>query len=135
MSLTAIVIDDSAVSRTVMKRGLNKAGVDVVGEASTAERALELYEAHCPTLVIIDIVLPQTDGVTAASRLLKKHPEANVIICSAMAARDKILSCRQAGVSHFLLKPASVQKIAEIVSAVVSRLAEPRLAFAVGAQP
>ncbi len=135
MSLTAIVIDDSAVSRTLLRRGLNSAGVEVVGEASTAEGAMELYEAHRPTLIFFDIVLPQMDGVTAATGLLKAHPDAHVVICSAIGAREKILACREAGVSHFLLKPVTVQKIAEIAHGIISHLAQPRLALAAGAEP
>jgi len=134
MALTAIVVDDSAVSRALLKRGLSKAGVEVVGEASTGERALELYEEHRPTLTFFDIVLPQLDGVTAATRLLKLHPGAIVIICSAMASREKILACRQAGVAHFLLKPVTAEKIAQIAVGILSRVAKPGSKIASGAK-
>lgn len=134
MALTAIVVDDSAVSRALLKRGLSKAGVEVVGEASTGERALELYEEHRPTLTFFDIVLPQLDGVTAATRLLKLHPGAIVIICSAMASREKILACRQAGVAHFLLKPVTAEKIAQIAVGILSRAAKPGSKIAAGAK-
>jgi two-component system chemotaxis response regulator CheY len=134
MALTAIVVDDSAVSRALLKRGLNKAGVEVVGEASTGERALELYEEHRPTLTFFDIVLPQLDGVTAATRLLKLHPGALVIICSAMASREKILACRQAGVTQFLLKPVTAEKIAEITRDILSRAAKPPSKIVAGAK-
>jgi two-component system chemotaxis response regulator CheY len=134
MAMTAIVVDDSAVSRALLKRGLNKAGVEVVAEASTGERALELYEEHRPTLTFFDIVLPQLDGVTAATRLLKLHPGAIVIICSAMASREKILAARQAGVTHFLLKPVTAEKIAEIALSILSRVAKPQSKAAAGAK-
>jgi len=67
MPLTAIIVDDSAVSRALLRAGLAKAGVETVGEASTAEHALQLYEEHNPSIAIFDIVLPQTDGITAAT--------------------------------------------------------------------
>ena len=136
MSSTAIVIDDSATSRTMLRRGLNNAGFEVVGEAGTAEGALQLYTTHRPTLIIFDIVLPKTDGVTAATQLLKAYPDANVVICSAIASRDKILACREAGVRYFLLKPVTIQKIAEIAQRIVAQanLAQPPLAV-VGVVP
>ncbi len=136
ISLTAIVIDDSATSRALLRRGLNNAGFEVVGEAGTAEGALELYAAHRPTLIIFDIILPKTDGVTAATALLKACPDANVVICSAIASREKILACRQAGVKYFLLKPVTIQKIAEIAQRIVAQsdLTKPPLALVVGAQ-
>jgi two-component system chemotaxis response regulator CheY len=130
MSLTAIVIDDSPISRAVLRRGLNKAGFEVVGEASTAERAMELFETHRPTLMTLDIVLPETDGVTAATQLLSKHPEATVVMCSAMAAREKILACRDAGVAHFILKPFSIEKVAEVARSIAAKLLGPVLAEA-----
>jgi two-component system chemotaxis response regulator CheY len=118
VSLTAIVIDDSSVSRAVLRRGLTKAGYRVVGEAADASQAMELYESHRPTLMTMDIVMPETDGVTAASRLLSKHPEATVVMCSAMSAREKVIACHNAGVKHFLLKPFTVEKVAEVARSV-----------------
>ena len=122
MSLTAIVIDDSAVSRAILRRGLNRAGFEVVGEAATAEQAMELFETHRPTLMTLDILLPRTDGVTAATQLLNKHPEANVVMCSSIAAKDKIIACRDAGVAHFILKPFSVEKVAEVARSVAAKV-------------
>ena len=122
MSLTAIVIDDSAVSRAILRRGLTRAGFEVVGEAASAEQAVELFETHRPTLMTFDILLPQKDGVTAATQLLKKHPEANVVMCSSIAAKDKIIACRDAGVSHFILKPFSIEKVAEIARSVAAKV-------------
>jgi two-component system chemotaxis response regulator CheY len=113
--LTAIIVDDSAVSRALLKAGLAKAGVEIVGEASTAEHALELYEQHNPSIVIFDIVLPHTDGITAATEVLKTHPDAIVIICTAVASPERIRACREVGVRYFLHKPITIQQVAELV--------------------
>ena len=115
MPLTAIIVDDSAVSRALLKAGLIKAGVEIVGEASTAEHALQLYEEHNPSIAIFDIVLPQTDGITAATEVLKAHPDANVVICTAVASPEKIRACREVGVRYFLHKPITIQQVAELV--------------------
>jgi two-component system, chemotaxis family, chemotaxis protein CheY len=118
--LTAIIIDDSALSRAVLRRGLVKAGFQVVREAPSAEQAVELFEQYRPTLMTMDIVLPLTDGVTAVTQLLSKHPEATVVMCSAMSSREKIIACRNAGVAHFILKPFSVEKVVEVARRAVA---------------
>ncbi len=120
---SAIIIDDSALSRAVLRRGLVKAGFQVVQEAPSAEQAVELFEKYRPTLITMDIVLPQTDGVTAVTQLLSKHPEATVVMCSAVSSREKIIACRNAGVAHFILKPFSVEKVAEVARRAVAKIA------------
>jgi len=115
MPLTAIIVDDSAVSRALLRAGLAKAGVEIVGEASDAEHALKLYEEHNPSIAIFDIRLPQTDGITAATEVLKAHPGANVVICTAAASEEKIQACREAGVRYFLHKPISSKQLGELV--------------------
>ena len=121
MKPTALIIDDSPVSRAILRRGLVKGGVQVVAEEMAGERALELYEALCPTLVFLDIVLPGVDGVTTALEILTKHPEAKIVICSALTDREKILACRQAGVTQFMLKPFSIEKVATLTEALTKR--------------
>ena len=128
MPLTAIIVDDSAVSRALLRAGLAKAGVETVGEASTAEHALQLYEEHNPSIAIFDIVLPQTDGITAAAEVLQAHPGANVVICTAAASEEKIQACQEAGVRYFLHKPINAKQLGELVDHHRTRASEDHLA-------
>ena len=113
---TAIIVDDSPVCRTVLRLGLIKAGYKIVGEAETGEEALRLFETHRPTLSFIDIVLPQIDGITLAAQILRLHPDALVVMVSATNSRQRMLACRLLGVADFLLKPFSIDKVAEVAS-------------------
>jgi two-component system chemotaxis response regulator CheY len=119
---TALVIDDSAIMRRSLKAILESAGLRVVGEAASGDDALALYEQHHPTLVTMDIVMPGKDGLTAATEILRKHPEATIIMCSSLAARDKILACQRAGVKHYLLKPFEPAKARAIIEFTLARL-------------
>jgi two-component system chemotaxis response regulator CheY len=123
MQPTALIIDDSPVSRAIIRRGLLKADVHVAAEETTGERALELYDSLRPTLVFLDIVLPGIDGVTIALGILAKHPEATVVICSAITDHEKIAACRKAGVAEFMLKPFSIQKVTQLAETVLARKA------------
>ena len=130
---TAVVIDDSAVMRKSLKSILESAGFTVVAEGASGDDAGRLYESFHPTLMTLDIVMPGKDGLTAATELLQLHPEAVVIMCSSLTARDKIIAAQKAGVKHYLLKPFQAEK----VRAIVQRIAgiTPAPALAVGGRP
>lgn len=120
---TALIIDDSASMRALLRLALATAGVSVVAEAGTGAQALELYAQHRPSLVMMDIVLPGADGVTVATELLGAHPEAQVVMCSSLTTRERIVACRDAGVAHFILKPFTLEKVAEVARTVLARQA------------
>jgi two-component system chemotaxis response regulator CheY len=121
---TAIVIDDSAVARRSIRPLLEAAGCRVVAEGASGDDVMHLYETHKPTLVTMDIVMPGKDGVTAATELLLRYPEATVIMCTSLTSRDKILACQKAGVAHYLLKPFQPEKTVQVIRYVLGRMAE-----------
>ena len=120
---TALIIDDSASMRALLTLALRTAGVKVVAEAGTGAQAQELYAQHRPSLVLMDIVLPGADGVKVATELLRAFPEAQVVMCSSLTTRERIVACRDAGVAHFILKPFTVEKVAEVARTVLARQA------------
>jgi two-component system chemotaxis response regulator CheY len=123
MTPTAVLIDDSRTTRTCLRVYLTEIGFEVVAEGERGEHALELYEKHRPTLITIDIVMPGLDGVSAARELLKRHPEANVVMCTSINTRDKILACHEAGVSHYLLKPVDGAKVQSVARGILAKVA------------
>lgn len=118
MKQKAVVIDDSKVIRRVLGIALERAGFEVVAEGETGSVALELYEQHRPHVITLDIVLPGLDGVGAAEQILRRNPDAAVVMCSSINSRDKILRCRELGVRHFILKPFTSEKVAEVLNAI-----------------
>jgi two-component system chemotaxis response regulator CheY len=117
---TAILIEDSPVTRRRVSSLLGEIGCEVVGEAPTGEELLTLYARLRPSLVMMDIVLPGRDGLTIAAELIQKHPEAVVIICSSLSAREKVLAAQKAGVAFFLLKPFEPEKLKSVVKFVLA---------------
>jgi two-component system, chemotaxis family, chemotaxis protein CheY len=101
---------------------LTQNGFQVVAEGERGDQAMELFEQHRPTVLMLDIVLPVMDGVTAATNLLKKHPDATVVMCSSITARDKIVACRDAGVAHFVLKPFTPERIAAVARILLAKV-------------
>lgn len=118
---TALIVDDSPVMRGHLRVLLRQAGCDVVAEAGQGDELMGLYERHRPDLVTLDIVMPGKDGVTAATELLARYPEALVVMCTSLTARDKILACQKAGVAHFLLKPFQAERALLTIRHVLGR--------------
>ncbi len=118
---TAIIVDDSPVMRAQLRALVREAGCTVVAEGASGDDVLGLYQQHRPDLMLLDIVMPGTDGVTAATDLLARHPEAVVIMCTSLTARDKILACQKAGVAYYLLKPFQPERVVAVLRNVLER--------------
>lgn len=119
--LTAMVVDDSALIRAQLKMLLGGAGFNVIAEAASADDLVGLYAKHRPDLVTLDIVMPGRDGAEAATELLTSFPDAKVVMCTSVSARDKIIRCKQAGVRHYLLKPFDTYHASAVLLAAVGR--------------
>ena len=132
MNLTAVLIDDSRTVRACLKIYLSELGFEILAEGSRGDHALELWEKHRPTLMTLDIVLPGLDGVTAVTELMRKHPEAVVVMCSSINVGEKVLACRQAGAAHYLLKPITRENVTAIARSITSRLPQPAPSQKVG---
>jgi two-component system chemotaxis response regulator CheY len=118
---TAIIIDDSPLIRMQLRQILGRVGCTVVGEGASGNDLQALYERHRPDLVTLDIVMPGKDGVAAVIELLQVCPDARVVMCTSLAARDKILACQKAGVRHYLLKPFDAARAEQVFSFVLGK--------------
>ncbi len=118
---TAIIVDDSPIMRSQLRRVLTGAGFTISAEASTADQLIALYEQHRPDLISLDIVMPGRDGSVAAAELLAAHPEAVVVMCTSLTTREKIVACQRAGVAYYLLKPFNPEHAATIFRCALER--------------
>ncbi len=121
---TAVVIDDSPIMRRSLRPLLEQAGCQVVAEGGSGDDAMGLYERYRPTIVTMDIVMPGKDGVTAATELLQKYPDAVVVMCTSLTVREKIVACQKAGVSHYLLKPFKPDKVVGVIRHLLTRIGQ-----------
>jgi two-component system chemotaxis response regulator CheY len=118
---SAIIVDDSPIMRAQLRKLLAAAGFSVIAEAGAGDGVLGLYEQHRPDLITLDIVMPGRDGASVAVELLAAHPEATIVMCTSLSTRERIDTCRRAGVKYYLLKPID----AEYAVAVFRRAIEP----------
>ncbi|MBS1155105.1 MAG: response regulator receiver [Proteobacteria bacterium] len=103
--ISAVVIDDDGVLRSLMTSILRHADVEVVGEALRAESGLELCQHHQPHLVLLDINLPETSGLALLPQVLQSCPKTRVVMVSGEATFERVNSALSQGAAGFVVKP------------------------------
>jgi NarL family two-component system response regulator LiaR len=116
--LSAIIADDDAFVRRLVKDVLQDAGMVVIAEASTGREAVELTLHYRPDVVLMDIVMPELDGITATRRIVATHPGQRVILLTGSEDEDMALIGLRAGAVGFLTKDVPVEALPRAVLAV-----------------
>ncbi len=114
-----LVVDDAAFMRMMIKDTLTKNGLDVCGEAENGAKAVEKYKELTPELVIMDITMPEMDGIQAVKEIKKINGNAKVIMCSAMGQQAMVIEAIQAGAKDFIVKPFQQERILDAVKKVL----------------
>ena len=114
MSKRVLIVDDALIMRKRIGGIAQKAGWDVVGEASHGLEALDLFEQHRPDLVTMDIIMPKLDGVATLRELRGRHPEARVVMVSAVDQRAKLTECVELGAIDFIVKPFAEERLRKL---------------------
>ena len=109
------VVDDDPLARRVVRGALQDAGITVVAEADTGVQAVELTLFYTPDVVLMDVVMPELDGISAMRRILKVRPEQPIILLTS-ADDDVGLVGLQAGASGFLNKDLNIDALPRAVA-------------------
>ena len=119
MAKNILVCDDAAFMRMMIKYILTKNGYNVAGEAENGLKAVEKYAEVKPDLVLLDITMPEMDGIQALKKIKESDPNALVIMCSAMGQQAMVIESIQAGAKDFIVKPFQADRVLEAVKKVV----------------
>ncbi len=114
-----LVVDDAAFMRMMIKDVLTKNGYVVLGEAENGQKAIEKYKELSPDLVIMDITMPEVDGIQAVKEIKKFDPAAKIVMCSAMGQQAMVIESIQAGARDFIVKPFQADRVIEAVKKVI----------------
>lgn len=118
MAKNILICDDAAFMRMMIKDILTKNGYNVVGEAENGAKGIEKYNELHPDLVLMDITMPEMDGIAALKGIKQIDPNAHVIMCSAMG-QAMVIESIQAGAKDFIVKPFQADRVLEAVKKVV----------------
>ena len=119
MAKNILICDDAAFMRMMIKDILTKNGYNVVGEAENGVKAIDAYQEHNPDLVLMDITMPEMDGIDALKGIREKDPNACVIMCSAMGQQAMVIEAIQSGAKDFIVKPFQAERVLEAVKKVI----------------
>ena len=114
-----LVVDDSVFARKNLSRMIESFGGQVAGEAGDGRAALAAYDRLHPDLVFMDITMPEMEGIEAAERIVRQHPEARVIMVSSVGYQENIVAALQRGARHFVQKPVKADVLYEVIKYVM----------------
>lgn len=114
-----MVVDDAAFMRMMLKDILNEAGFNKIIEAKTGGEALIFFKVERPDVVLLDVTMPDTDGIDALVKMKEFNPDTKVIMCSSMGQEDMVTDCFEKGADDFIVKPFKPERIIQAVSQFV----------------
>jgi two-component system chemotaxis response regulator CheY len=111
-----LIVDDSVHVRLLLRAALDKLGFSSILQAADGEEGWQLFLTESPHLVFLDQIMPRMDGIEVLTRIRSHNPDARVVVLSSVAGTEKIIHIKEMGVDHYILKPFTREKIAEVLS-------------------
>src|SRR6202158_3889982 len=115
-----LVVDDSICARKNLTKMIDTCGGDLAGEAGDGCTAITEYNRTLPDIVLMDITMPQMEGIEAVERIVRQHADARIIMVSSVGYQENILAALQKGAKHFVQKPVKPEVLYEILRYVLS---------------
>jgi two-component system chemotaxis response regulator CheY len=116
VAYTVMLVDDAAFMRMMLKDILANSGYQVVSEAENGAVAVEKYADVKPDITIMDITMPEMDGLQAVKEIRAIDPQAKIIMCSAMGQQAMVIEAIQSGAKDFVVKPFQPERVLEAVA-------------------
>ena len=113
-----LIVDDSAFTRGIHKQILEGEGHETI-EAASGTEALEMYEKEKPDLVIMDLLMPDIDGLDVVKEIIQRDPDAKTIICSTDKQNTRMAEAKKVGTLGFITKPIDASKMVEMLKKVL----------------
>ena len=119
MSKNILLVDDAAFMRMMVKDILVKNGYGIAGEAQNGLEAVAKYKELQPDMVIMDITMPEMDGIAALKAIKAEYPQSKIVMCSAMGQESYVVEAIKSGAADFIVKPFVPDKIISAVQKVL----------------
>lgn len=103
--IKVLIVDDSPFIHKAITRALDSDDYEICGIAKNGREGVELYSAHRPDVVTMDITMPVMDGLAAAREIMSGDPGARIVMMSAMGDEEIMAEARNCGISQFIQKP------------------------------
>ncbi|MDD3365534.1 MAG: response regulator [Syntrophomonas sp.] len=117
--IKVMAVDDSPITRKMIRKALEPEGFYFVGEAGNGRDAVEMYSKIQPDIITMDVTMPIMDGLDAAGAIKQINPAQRIIMLSAMGDDDIIKDAKSRGINHFCSKPFKAAEMVEKVLEVM----------------
>ena len=108
-----MLVDDAAFMQMMIKNTLTQQGYTDIVEAQDGAEAVTKFAEENPDLVFMDITMPNMDGLQALKKIKENHPDAKIVMCTAMGQETMVLDAIKSGAKDFIVKPFTPERIAE----------------------
>jgi two-component system, NarL family, response regulator DegU len=115
VTIRLLLADDHRMLREGLRRSMSDQGFDIVGEARDGDEAIQLAEELEPDVILMDITMPEVDGVEATRHIRQSQPTVRVVMLTMHADQDVLAAAIRAGASGYLVKDCSTEEIASAV--------------------
>ena len=116
-----MLVDDAAFMRMMVKNALTKAGYDNFVEAQDGAEAVRKYGEEKPDMVIMDITMPNMDGLQALKTIRGTDPNAKIVMCTAMGQEGMVVDAIKSGAKDFIVKPFNADRIVQTVNSILGK--------------
>jgi len=113
-----LAVDDSRVTLKILRKLLADTEFEIAGDASNGAQAVEQYVKLSPDAVVLDIVMPDMDGVQILEKILTMDPKARVVMVSSLGTKEKVIECLEKGARSFLMKPYEKEDLVKVLRKV-----------------
>ena len=118
-SLAILVAEDEVLTRLDIRGMLERAGHVVCGECGNGRKAVELARQLLPDLALLDIMMPEMDGIEALKGIKGIDANAKVVMCSAMGQQGMVMDAIRAGAADFIVKPFDTDRVIKALDKVI----------------
>ncbi len=117
-----LIVDDAHLMRTMLKDVIKINGLATeVFEAANGDDAIKKYLLHKPSLVIMDVIMPNTDGIEALQQIKKTDPKAKVLMISSVDEKTKVQDAMKLGAIDYIVKPIDRSSLALVINRALRR--------------
>lgn len=110
-----MIVDDAMFMRATIRKILNANGFEDIVEMKDGESALLAYGEEKPDLVLLDITMPGISGLEVLEQIIKRNPDARVVMCSAVGQEMMIMRAMDLGAKYFIVKPFKNEELIRVV--------------------
>src|ERR1700738_4525705 len=114
-----LIVDDSVFARKNLIKMIEMFGGEVAGEGGDGLTAIAEFHRTNPDIALMDITMPQMEGIEAVERIVRQHPDAKIIMVSSVGYQENILAALQKGAKHFVQNPVKPEVLYEILRYVL----------------